>query len=397
MCAEETGNVGNIETYISGLQLLYFEAICHTKLIQHVKHIIRKDEPKPRFGCQPGRNTYISLGLQLDLSVFLYESVKHFSLIAPQEALQFKMHPEYKNLEIVRNNVHTYFKKGGFTKKASDITIANLVEYKMVEPDFLNPLRNDISLVFEVVGKRCMLIGSDYFAQHCFFESNKKWSGPDYQNYAAFISSSISSIAHTVDETEYRLVSLEIPKHIPNIELFDYKSQNLYAVSHLSQGTSFRLMLMLYQISYGLILVEEMINTQSVFQDDLWCCFFTKLLAIKYDESFDNLESILKFAKVDTEKLEKRLKEDGLQIQNLKARKFARQVRNTLHYQEILFDRKLVRNSTTREYIMAIYLSNAGLSNMNQFRDFSKCMVEEIKRLQAIIRKIIVLDKTYFL
>ena len=105
----------------------------------------------------------------------------------------------------------------------------------------------------------------------------------------------------------------------------------------------------------------------------------------------------MRFAKVDTEKLEKRLKEDGLQIQNLKARKFARQVRNTLHYQEILFDRKLVRNSTTREYIMAIYLSNAGLSNMNQFRDFSKCMVEEIKRLQAIIRKIIVLDKTYFL
>lgn len=398
MCTESKNNdIPNIGTYAPGFQLLQFEALCHAELIRHLVRMFSKNEPSPRYGCQPGRNTYIALGYQLDAAVFLYESIKHFSLVAPQEVLQFQALPEYANLDVVRNNVHTYFKKGGFVKKVSSITTANLVEYKMIEPDFLYPFRSDISLVFEIVGKTRMLIGSDYFVQHCLFESAKKWSGPDYKNFSEFISASISSIAHTIDATAYRLAPLEFPVCMPNIELFDYKSANLYAASRLSQDITFRLMLMLFQISYGLILVEKIINSESVLQDDLWCCFFTKLLAIKYDESFDNLESILKFAKDDAKELNKHLNETDLEITNLKAREFAQKIRNTIHYQEIAFDSDLLSGATTRECVTAIYLSNVGLSNMSQFRDFSKYMVNEMKRLQVVIRKIMSVDKTYWI
>ncbi len=395
MCTE-TNNKVNLGTYAPGFQLLQFEALCHAELIRHLVRLFSANESSPRYGCQPGRNTYVALGYQLDAVVFLYESIKHFWLIVPQDALQLQALPEYADLKVVRNNVHTYFKKGGFSKKISSITKANLVEYKMVEPDYLYPLRNDISLVFEINGKIRNLIGSDYFIQHCLFESGKKWTGPDYRNFSEFLSTSICSIASTVDETEYRLAPLEFPACVPNIELFDYKSTNLYATTGLSHATTFRLMLMLFQISYGLILIEGIINSESVLQDDLWCCFFTKLLAIKYDESFDNLESILKFAKEDAEELNKYLNEVGLKITNLKAREFARKIRNTIHYQEIIFNSDLLISKTTRECVTALYFSNTGLSNISQFRDFSNIMVHEMKQLQAIIRKIMSVDKTYY-
>ncbi len=106
----------------------------------------------------------------------------------------------------------------------------------MNEPDFLYPLRSDISLAFEIVGRTRKLIGSDYFIQHSLFETEKNWTGLDYKNFAEFISAGIFPIAQTIDETEYRLASLEIPLSMPDIELFDYKSANLYAHSRLSQS-----------------------------------------------------------------------------------------------------------------------------------------------------------------
>ncbi len=58
-----------------------------------------------------------------------FEALCHFSLIVTQETLQYQELPEYANLEVVRNNVHTYFKNGKFAQKASNITTEDLVEY----------------------------------------------------------------------------------------------------------------------------------------------------------------------------------------------------------------------------------------------------------------------------
>ncbi len=153
---------------------------------------------------------------------------------------------------------------------------------------------------------------------------------------------------------------------------------------------------MLDQISYGVMLTEKLIHRECM-QDELWMCFFAKLLAIKYDETFDNLESILRFAnEVDSARIEQYLSEIGLDIHNLKAREFARKLRNTIHYQEIVFDNTLLHGNTSRDYMVALYLSNASVSDMVQFSNIYSKMLDECKMIQNVIRRIMAVDKEYF-
>lgn len=382
--------------YANGLCLLQFESLCYFYLAKHFVHLFQQKECLPRYGCEPGRNTYIAMGLQLDLAVYVYESTKHFSLIAPAEASVYKNLPQYSALEVVRNNIHTFFKQGGFVKKATSITDDALAEYKMLLPDELYALRSDISLVFEIIGNTRLLSGSDSFIKHCIFETKRKWKGQDYKDFAEFLSATVKAIASTVDETPYRLSQLCFSEEIPEIELFDYKSPDLYAGSGLSLASAFRLMLMLDQISYGVILTEKLIHRECM-QDELWMCFFAKLLAIKYDETFDNLDSILRFAnEVDRARIKQHLSEIGLDIHNLKAREFARKLRNSIHYQEIVFDNTLLHGNTSRDYMVAMYLSNAGVSDMEQFSKIYSKMLEECKMIQNMIRRIMAVDKEYF-
>lgn len=108
---------------------------------------------------------------------------------------------------------------------------------------------------------------------------------------AAFISSSIKGIASSIDKTQYCLSDLILLEKMPSIELFDFKSSDLFVSSAVSQVSTFRLLLMLYQISYALILVEEIFEINMINEDDLWSYFFIKLVARKYDEFFENLQS----------------------------------------------------------------------------------------------------------
>lgn len=381
----------------NGLCLLQFESLCYFYLTKHLIYLFQQEECLPRYGCEPGRNTFIAVGLQLDLAVYVYESTKHLSVIAPETANDFKRLPQYSDLEIVRNNIHTFFKRGRFDKKAASITNDALAEYEMLVPDALYALRSDISLAFEIIGNTRLLSGSDSFIKHCIFETKRKWKGQDYKDFAEFLSASVKAIVSTVDEAPYRLGQLHFPEVTPEIELFDYKSADLYAVSGLSLASAFRLMLMLDQISYGVLLTEKLIH-EDCLQDDLWMCFFAKLLAIKYDETFDNLDSILSFAnKEDRTRIEHNLSKIGLDIHALKARDFARKLRNTIHYQEIVFNNVLLCGNTSRDYVIALYLSNAGVSNMVQFAQIFGDMLEEAKKIQTVIREIMAVDKEYFL
>ena len=392
---QETNNQASLQN-ANGLCLLQFESLCYFYLTKHLIQLFQQKECLPIYGCEPGRNTYIAMGLQLDLAVYVYESTKHFSLIVPTEANVFKNLPQYSDLEVVRNNIHTFFKQGGFVKKATSITNDALAEYEMLVPDELYALRSDISLVFEIIGNTRQLSGSDSFIKHCIFETKRKWKGQDYKGFAEFLSASVKAIASTVDETPYRLSQLHFSEGTPEIELFDYKSPDLYAGSGLSLASAFRLMLMLDQISYGVMLTEKLIHGECM-QDELWMCFFAKLLAIKYDETFDNLDSILRFAdKADRSRIEQCLSEIGLEIHNLKVREFARKLRNTIHYQEIVFDNALLHGNTSRDYMVALYLSNAGVSDMVLFSKNYSEMREECKMIQTAIRRIMAVDKEYF-
>lgn len=155
-------------------------------------------------------------------------------------------------------------------------------------------------------------------------------------------------------------------------------------------------MLILFQISYGVMLVEKVLALKSYDSDDLWICFFTKLLSIKYDESIDNLCSMLKYAsKDDKTVLKSNLSAFNFDINHLAARDFARNLRNTIHYQNIHYYPQFLSEKTIRDYIITIYLSNSNVETIEEFKDKAQKMFDEMKILQAVIRKVMNVDKKY--
>lgn len=380
-----------------GLYLMQFEALCYFNLIKYLVELFKIDEPQPEYGCEAGLNTFVVIGYQLDASVFLYESIKHLSMFFGEESKAFTEQSSYSDLEVVRNNVHTYFKDGGFAEKANTIIEDKIKEYKLDKSYIFYTLRNDISLVFHIENNSRHLIGCDYFVYHCIYESeNKKWVGTDYLDYSEFLSSNIKVIASTVDEISYQLSQLRFREQKPTVELFDFKSADLMNCSVVSNSFTFGLMLMLYQISYALLLIDEIFDYKIINKDDMWSCFFIKILAIKYDESFDNLQSLLKFStKEDATILLKCCENENLKIEKLIAREFAQKLRNTIHYQEILLDTNKITGSSIKDIVAAIYLSNTDTNSMTEFRNKSMAMINEMRLLQRVIRKIISVDKKY--
>jgi hypothetical protein len=123
-------NILEENTQQFNLYLMQFEALCHFNLITYLIDIFKMDTEKPRYGCSAGRNAYVAMGFWSDASVFLYESIKYFRIISKEGGKVFTEHESYADLEVVRNNIHTYFKNGGYAKKADAIIKDKLKEYK---------------------------------------------------------------------------------------------------------------------------------------------------------------------------------------------------------------------------------------------------------------------------
>lgn len=378
---------------------MQFENICHYNILKAIIELSQTNKSHPIYGIENGLDSFISIGYQLDGSVFLFETIKLLNFLAGETLEEFVKQPYYSDLKSIRNNIHTYFKNGGYAKKADNIIDEKQKDYKLDRDDFFYLLRNDISLVFQIKNQCRYLLGADYFVFHCIFESEqrKKWEGVDFRDYAEFLSANISSIFRTIDETPYKLTQLSLNNTLPNVELFDYKSHDLLNGCKVSQPIAFRLMLIQYQISYILLFVEEVLNYKSIQNDDLWTMFFYKLIAIKYDESFDNLQSILKYSS-DTDKryIKKLCEKNNILLENLKARKYAQKLRNTLHYQRIDIDIAKIHNKSTRDIITAIYLSNSYSNSISEFREKGQEMIFELKSLQNIIRDIFSVDKKFY-
>lgn len=142
--------------------------------------------------------------------------------------------------------------------------------------------------------------------------------------------------------------------------------------------------------------MKKILLLESYKNDDLWICFISKLLAIKYDESIDSLLSLLQYASTEDKNiLTSALSENDFDVYNLAARDFARNLRNTIHYQELQYDTSRFLCKTTRDYICAIYLSNTKVQTIQEFRNKAQSMFDEMKKLQIILRKIMNVDKTY--
>jgi hypothetical protein len=379
--------------------LCQFEAWCNLQIINIYVKEKSKNTYKPRYGCENGFSAFVTPSMILDNSVYIYEALKLFGEYSLDNLAAIKDSAEYSDLKVIRNNIHTFYKVGGYKNKAKTIVTKKLSDFKMDKQDISYPLRSDISLIFQISDRTRNLIGSDYFFKHCIYETNnREWEDMHAKRYATFVKTIICGFSEAIDETAYNMISLPNGMNEIHIELFDYKSADLFARVNASHNTIFRLLLTLSQISYGILMVELLIDKESTFKYDLWVCYLTKMLALKYDEAFDNLISLLTYSDAkDITFIENILKSSDIDICNLKARQFAQELRNTIHYQNIKFDIDLVEDSTTASWIKAIYLSNSTSRSMNEFREFSDNLLSELKLLQQALQNMFNLDKTYHL
>lgn len=104
-------NKTSTSDYSIGLDLLRFENICYLNLIKRFIDVFRSEKNPLKYGVEEGLDAYFSFGLQLDTAVYLYEAVKHIKCIVTEATEAFTSSSEFKTLETVRNNVHTFFKK----------------------------------------------------------------------------------------------------------------------------------------------------------------------------------------------------------------------------------------------------------------------------------------------
>ncbi len=386
----------NSSTAISIL-LCQFEAWCNYEVIGVYIKQKSINTYKPMYGCENGFNSFIVLSMIIDDSVYIYEALKFYRTLISKDITEIEQATEYLDLKVVRNNIHTFYKRGGYKNKSNTIISEKLSEFGMDKQDFLYPLRNDISLVFQITDKTRHLIGCDYFFKHCIYETNnREWEGDRLTKYGEFVSGTISGFTKASDETAYNIISLPIGKDEIRIELFDYKSADLFVRINASKNIIFRLLLTLSQISYGILLVDCLIDKEITFKDDLWMCFLTKILALKYDEAFDNISSLLTYADVEDKAfIEEMLKSSHIDMNTLSARQFAQRLRNTIHYENIEFVKDFAKENTTASWIRAIYLSNSTAQNMDEFRELSDNLLGELKLLQCAIQKAFSLDKSY--
>lgn len=92
-----------------GLQLMRLESVFYFALTEHIANLFGLEKTKPRYGCASGLASYMVIGHQLDLAVFVYEYIKHAAIYAPEAVEAIKQNPEYADLEVVRNNIHIWW------------------------------------------------------------------------------------------------------------------------------------------------------------------------------------------------------------------------------------------------------------------------------------------------
>ena len=358
-------------------QLMFFEADAYMAITMQVLSIsVLETVDKEKMN---GLTSFLTTGLNLDLSIFIWEALKlEPDLLMPEDKVKY-----YENLKCIRDNVHTYFKHGGFDKKAHKIVQNDLIEYKMLEPDFLDPLRSDIALLYEVRESGNVLLGSDYFLKHCIFESevkNEKWTGEIFQDYSSLLTRSLNNL---IEHNRYKSIKFNCPMNetTPKILFKDFRSEKLFDDTlGLSEAEQMRLILMLFQLSYGILLINYIINISETDNNALFC-FLIKVLAIKYDESVDNFESMFRYSKN-----KEVLKNCFILSSDSELRSFAQNLRNTIHYQEIKPGKKSYSQLGIVQ-IVNIYLANTKTKDFDEFKLMGFRLIEESRKLQDQIQQ----------
>lgn len=388
----------DIKLLIPSYALAQFELYClYELMVVYVDYVFPQDSIEV-YGDANLLNMFISNGLQVDLAVLLFEYIELINLISPESAQLIKADEDYADLRKLRNKIHTFNTRGNYKKIAGEIIERQSREFGLDKVDNLNFLRNDISLYFEIKGQQIFLIGSNYYWFHTIHTINpEKTKGTKLRDFAEKMASMAKGLRSTVNDAAYNMPQLKLNLEFPRIEGVDFKSYDLFDRVGLNDTMTFRLLSVLTHISNGIFLIDSLLECEVIKNNNLWYCYFIKKLAIQFDESLDNLRSMFSHGHLEEcEQLKKMLEANHFVIENLQSFSFARDLRNTIHYQKIRLNEGYIGH-TTAQYIEAIYLSNTSVESMTDFRIMGEKLFIEVKQLQASIQAIFNLNKTIHL
>ncbi|WP_026883367.1 hypothetical protein [Clostridium akagii] len=390
-----------LEKYYSSLIDIAMNAKCYMIICKHYIEMNQKyNNVKARYGNANGISFLIAK-LIPDISVFVYESINFINSIedntikkAIKEAIPNRYQEDYFNdLKLIRNNIHLYNTYGSYKDKADNIIDSKLDEFKLKNHDLFYLLRNDISLIYKIINNSGLFLGTDYFYNHYLYEvDGSSWTPEQIIKYSSTTSSILFLISTKVADIKVPMIKFKnVELHI---EFFDYKSEKLFKNIDIDYTTAFRLILILTELSYISILVDDILESGNLHDANImWVLFLGKYVATKYDESLDSIENMLKYSK-DKAYLQKLFNSNNFKISSLYSRKFGRDLRNMLHFG--------LKDINKQEYydiskfdLTKLYLFRTNTDNIEQFISKYLLMRDDMKIIESRIRDVFKIKKLF--
>jgi hypothetical protein len=378
-----------IRNALPGIALAEFEVSCLIKMAQTVLHSNSYTYSLVDFDANLTQ-IFVKHPITQYAVIILCEYVEVLAVVEADTVEEFKELINYSLLRKLRNKLHLFQTRQNW-KVSADIISSQISNFSMDVIDEFFYLRNDISLFIEIAEEGKLFCGTNYLYLYMLRRidelQNKQGS---IQNIITNVFQALRGLTDHVRREKFNLADLEFSTNNKPIAGIDYKSADLFARLELEESTTFRLLLSLTLISYSLYLQKNLFD--SVRSDDLWYCFSCKFLAIAFDEAVDNINNMLKHpAETEKSKLRTIFSECNFDAKRLKSIEFARQLRNTLHYEKTRLDTSLIEN-TTASYVKALYISNTSIATMDEFRESGDQLLNDSLNLQRAIRQIFKLD-----
>jgi hypothetical protein len=373
---------------------IIMNAKCYMNISQNCIKLCQQDN-KIIYGNENG-NLFLILKLVSDMSVFVYEAINFLNftqLNKFKNKIQTIYGEEYlQNLKLIRNNIHLYNTYGSYKNKADHIISDRLDEFKMKDHnDPLYSLRSDIALIYKIVENKGVFLGTNYFYDHYVYEVNGlNWSGYQIMQYASNTSSIIKFLSNKISNID--VPEIDFKYNNLHMEFFDYKSEELFNNINISYTTAFRLILILTELSYIFILIDDVLQIKDFHKvDTLWAFFLGKYIATKYDEALDSIENMLKYSK-NKDCLKEILNNDNSKDTNSHIRKFAHDLRNMIHFGIQDINKK---NYIQNLSLLELYLIKTNTDDIEEFIGNCSLMINSMKNLENNIRNIFNLDKSF--
>lgn len=386
-----------LKKYYSSLNDIAMNAKCYMSIITTYTGINQKsNDVKARYGDKNG-NSFLVIKLIADLSVFVYESINFINSIEDnplKKAIRnLYQEPYYNDLKLIRNNIHLYNPYGSSKDKTDNIINSQLEDFKMKDHDWLYPWRNDTSLIYKITDNNGLILGSDYFYRYYLYEANgTSWTDEQILKYSNTTFNIVSFLSTNVADIKVPMINLKnLDMHI---EFFDNKSGELFKNLDVDYNIAYRFILILTELSYISILVDDILDTRNLHSVNIkWILFLGKYVATKYDEALDSIENLLKHSK-DNIYLQKLFIKNNTNISSTNSRKFGHDLRNMLHF-GLLDIKKQEYDDISKLRLTGLYLLKTRTDNIEEFIIKYLLMRNEMKIIESKIRDVLKLEISF--